>query len=277
MDSSSLFQQLQQPKMYGPDVSEIQIIQTHISFVTLTDKHVYKIKKPVNFGFLDFSTLEKRKYYCEKEVELNSRFSQDVYLGVLPITFDGSNYAIDGEGEIIDYVVKMRRLSDDDLLKTQFKKGMVTIDEMKRIGEAIAGFHQQAERSKEIDTFGSKETLKFNTDENFEQTQEFIGQTITQTQFQELQTWTNEFYVNNQELIQQRILDGNIRDCHGDLHMEHICLTDPIVIFDCIEFNDRFRYSDILSDISFLMMDLEFNGGDDLSKSLRQAYLQAFN
>jgi aminoglycoside phosphotransferase family enzyme len=253
------------------------MVQTHISIVFIGDDYVYKIKKPVNFGFLDFSTLEKRKYYCEKEVELNNRFSTGVYLGVFPVTFDGTTHCIVGKGDIVDYAVKMKRLSDDDLLKTRFSNRTATTDDMKRIGKAIAEFHKHSTQSKEIDAYGSIETLKFNTDENFDQTAEFIGQTITNTQFQELQTWTNEFYSKNADLIQQRIQDGKIRDCHGDLHMEHICLTDPIIIFDCIEFNDRFRYSDILSDISFLMMDLEFNKGIRLSDALQIAYLKALN
>jgi len=270
---SQMIDDLLHPTVYPEKTKNIHMVQTHISTVFIGDDYVYKIKKPVNFGFLDFSTLEKRRYYCQKEVELNNRFSQGIYLGVFPVTFDGTTYTIDGEGDVVDYAVKMRRLSDNDLLKTQFKNGMVTIDEMKRIGQAIARFHQQAKRSKEIDTFGSLETLKFNTDENFEQTYEFIENTITKIQYDELKTWTDNFYADNTNLIRQRIQGGKIRDCHGDLHMEHICLTNPIIIFDCIEFNDRFRYSDVLSDISFLLMDLEFNGGTELAHALRTAYL----
>ena len=120
---------------------KVTLAQTHISNVFIGDEFVYKIKKPVNFGFLDFSTLEKRKFYCEKEVELNSRFSKDVYLGVNPVTFNGSKYIIDGDGEVVDYAVKMRRLSDNDLLATRFRNGTVTSDDIKRIGVVIADFH----------------------------------------------------------------------------------------------------------------------------------------
>jgi len=261
------------PSAYPETTKKVTLAQTHISSVFIGDEFVYKIKKPVNFGFLDFSTLEKRNHYCKKEVELNSRFSNDVYLGVFPVTFDGTKYAIKGKGEIVDYAVKMRRLSDEDLLKTRFRKGTVTSENIKKIGEAIAAFHKTSLRSKEIDEFGNIKAVRFNTDENFQQTKEFVGDSISKEQYHDLINWTDNFYKEHQELFSQRVKNGKIRDCHGDLHMEHICLTDPIIIIDCIEFNDRFRYSDTASEIAFLLMDLEFNGGEKLSEQLCKAYL----
>jgi len=277
MEQSKLINDLMKPSAYPEQSNKITLAQTHISSVFIGDEFVYKIKKPVNFGFLDFSTLEKRKHFCNKEVELNSRFSKEVYLGVFPVKFDGDSYKINGEGEIIDYAVKMRRLSDEDLLKTRFKKGIVTDKDIENIGKAIADFHAKSLRSEEIDKFGKLDVVKFNTDENFEQTEGFINNSISKEQYYELKSWTDEFYRKNEALFEKRIKDGKTRDCHGDLHMEHICLTDPIIIFDCIEFNDRFRYSDILSDIAFLLMDLEFNDGKELSKKLLKAYLKNSN
>lgn len=259
---------------YPGDIGSIKLAQTHISNVFIGDEFVYKVKKPVNFGFLDFSTLEKRNFYCKNEVKLNSRFSDDVYLGVYPVTFDGEKYSIDGDGDVVDYAVKMRRLSDEDLLKTRFKKGIVTDQDIENIGKAIANFHKKSERSTEIDEFGKLETVKFNTDENFQQTEEFIGKSITKDQYDDLKNWADEFYKKHGALFEQRIKDGKIRDCHGDLHMEHICLTDPIIIFDCIEFNERFRYSDVVSEIAFLLMDLEYNGGGALADKLLKSYLK---
>jgi len=273
MSSEKMINDLMKPSSYPEEPQEITLAQTHISNVFIGDEFVYKIKKPVNFGFLDFSTLEKRKHYCNQEVELNSRFSKDVYLGVYPVNFDGEKYSINGSGELVDYAVKMRRLSDEDLLKTRFKRGIVTKDDIKKIGKAIADFHKTAERSEEIDKFGNLETIKFNTDENFEQTECFIGDSISKEQFNDIKKWTNDFYKAHEELLKQRVKNGKIRDCHGDLHMEHICLTEPIIIFDCIEFNERFRYSDVLSDIAFLLMDLEFNNGKDFSNELCNSYL----
>jgi len=273
MTQMKMINDLMNPSAYPENLGKIKLAQTHISTVFIGDEFVYKIKKPVNFGFLDFSTLEKRNFYCKNEVKLNSRFSDDVYLGVYPVTFNGDKYSIDGEGEVVDYAVKMRRLSDDDLLKTRFKKGIVKPDDIDRIGKAIANFHKKSPRSKEIDEFGKLETVKFNTDENFEQTKVFIGNSITKEQFNDLKNWTDEFYKNNKNLFNKRIKEGKIRDCHGDLHMEHICLTDPIIIFDCIEFNDRFRYSDVASDIAFLLMDFEYNDGKNFSNQLLKAYI----
>jgi aminoglycoside phosphotransferase family enzyme len=270
---SSMIDDLMHPSAYPETPEKVTLAQTHISTVFIAGEFVYKIKKPVNFGFLDFSTLEKRNYYCNKEVELNRRFSQDVYLGVYPVTFDGTKHAINGKGEVVDYVVKMRRLSDEDLMKSRFRKGTITSEDIERIGEAIAAFHKISVRSKKIDEFGNLDVVKFNTDENFQQTAEFVGDSISKKQYHDLKNWTEEFYKKHQELFAQRVKNGKIRDCHGDLHMEHICLTAPIIIFDCIEFNDRFRYSDTVSDIAFLLMDLEFNGGERLSEQLCKAYL----
>jgi hypothetical protein len=273
MEQLKMIEDLMNPSVFPESTKKVTLAQTHISNVFIGDEFVYKIKKPVNFGFLDFSTLEKRKYYCNKEVELNSRFSKDVYLGVFPVKYDGEKYTINGEGKVVDYAVKMRRLSDEDLLKTRFKKNTVTTEDIQRIGRAIAGFHKNSKRSEEIDEFGKIENIRFNTDENFEQTMDFIGDSITKEQYQRLKKWTDSFYNRHKELFTQRIKNGKIRDCHGDLHMEHICLTDPIIIFDCIEFNDRFRYSDILSEIAFLLMDLEFNNGKKLAEQLCETYL----
>lgn len=270
---NSMIDDLKNPSAYPEMFKEIIFVQTHISNVFIGDEFVYKIKKPVNFGFLDFSTLKKRKYYCNKEVELNNRFSKNIYLGVYPVTFNGKKHMINGKGKIVDYAVKMKRLPDEELMKYRFKNGRITSTDIERIGESIATFHKLSLQSKEIDKFGNINIIKFNTDENFQQTTDFIGNSITKEQFNNLKNWTDDFYKEHNQLFSQRIKDSKIRDCHGDLHMEHICLTNPIIIFDCIEFNDRFRYSDTISDVAFLLMDLEFNGGIRLSEQLRKAYL----
>lgn len=270
---ATMIDDLKKSAAYPEKPETILFIQTHISNVFIGDEIVYKIKKPVNFGFLDFSTLEKRKYYCNQEVELNSRFSKDVYLGVYPITFNGKEHMVHGKGEIVDYAVKMRRLSDEDLMKTRFTKELIKNEDIQRIGKAIANFHKLSQSSEKIKKFGKINAIRLNTDENFQQTSQFIGVTISEKIFNDLKNWTDEFYKKNQDIFDQRVREEKIKDCHGDLHMEHVCLTDPIIIFDCIEFNERFRFIDILSDIAFLLMDLEFNGGKDFSKQLFRSYL----
>ena len=259
-----------------PDITEnVHVVQTHISIVFVADEFVYKVKKPVNFGFLDFTTLEKRKHYCHQEVRLNQRLTDGLYLGVLPIIRDGKHYKIgEGRGEVVEYAVKMKRIPDEALMKSVFRRNELRIEHIKGIAHVLAQFHLTAEQSSEIDEFGKPEVFRINTDENFEQTEKYIGSTIDQEDFNALKKWTDNFYKENKTLFQDRIASGKIRDCHGDLHMEHICLQDPISIIDCIEFNDRFRYTDTIADIAFLLMDLEYTGGKKFSNDLWRFYIE---
>lgn len=270
----SIVNDLKRPEAYPEPTKNVEMLQTHISYIFITDDHVYKIKKPVNFGFLDFSTLDKRHYYCQKEIELNKRHSPEVYLGVVNITDEGDKLVVDGKGEIIDYGVKMRKIPMDMLMIRLLEEGKLTNEMVKRVAKKIADFHEDAATSSEIDKFGGIKVIKTNTDENFEQTKNYIGKSITKTQFESIKNHTNAFYKTKKQVIKNRIAEHRIRDCHGDLHMQHVCLTEPIIIFDCIEFNDRFRYSDTAADIAFLAMDLDFHGRADLSKMLIDAYVQ---
>lgn len=270
---SSIIDNFLNPKFLPDKTETVSVIQTHISIVFLADEFVYKIKKPVNFGFLDFSTLKKRRYYCHQEIILNRRLSKDIYIDVLPITYDGKNYIMGiGEGEIVDYAVKMKRLPDKMLMKSLFFQRELNDEHLKKIAKVLARFHQKARNSSNIDKFGEPEMFKVNTDENFAQIQKYIGTTIQQRDFDTLKQWTEDFYDSNRALFMSRIKDKKIRDCHGDLHMEHICLTENLSIFDCIEFNNRFRYTDTLADIAFLLMDLEYYGGNTFSKKLWDLY-----
>lgn len=258
-----------------PDATErVSLVQTHISLVFVADNFVYKVKKPVNFGFLDFTTLEKRKYYCFQEVRLNQRLAEDVYLGVLPIRHDGRGYRV-GEGEggdVVDYAVKMKKIPQHALMKSLFSRNELREEHLREIAHVLADFHLSAERSPEIDKFGEPEVFRVNTDENFEQTERYKGTIIEEKDFYALREWTDLFYKENSGLFRERIRKGKIRDCHGDLHMEHICLTDKLSIIDCIEFNDRFRYSDTIADIAFLLMDLEYQGGKGFADQLWEFY-----
>jgi aminoglycoside phosphotransferase family enzyme len=262
------------PSAYPEIPKKVELLQTHISFIFITDDFVYKIKKPVNFGFLDFSTLDKRKYYCEKEVELNKRLSPDVYIGVVKITDDDGSLEIEGAGDVVEYGVKMKKIPMDRLMEKLLDEGKLTPDMVNKVAIKIARFHDIAASSPEIEKFGSKEVIKTNTDENFTQTQNYIGKTITKTQFERIKKYTGDFYRSKKNLINKRIAEHKIKDCHGDLHMQHICFTEPIIIFDCIEFNNRFRYSDTAADIAFLAMDLDFHEREDLSKILIDAYVE---
>jgi hypothetical protein len=259
---------------YPEPTDRIELVQTHISLVFLTDNYVYKIKKAVNFGFLDFSTMEKRKYYCEREVELNRRLAADIYLAVLPVTVDNGTVAIGGKGRIIEYAVKMRRLPMECVMIRLLRENRLSGEMVERVARRIALFHAEAGGSSQIDKFGSTEIIRNNTDENFAQTQKYVGKSITKSQYDTIRTFTEDHLNNRSDLFQRRIAEGKIKDCHGDLHLEHICITEPIRIFDCIEFNDRFRYSDTAADIAFLAMDLDFHGRRDLSQALMEAYVR---
>jgi uncharacterized protein len=270
---SSIIDDLQNPASLPDMTTKTSVVQTHISFVIIADEFVYKIKKPVNFGFLDFSTPEKRRFYCNREVKLNKRLSKGIYLGVLPVLFDGHTHTLrPGKGQVVDYAVKMRRIPDDRLMKSVFKKGELTNEHIENVAKVLAGFHKNAETNPEIDRFGEADSFRVNTDENFDQVKKYIGITIKKIEFDAISKWTADFYKENQTLFAKRIADGRIRDCHGDLHMEHICLTEDLSIIDCIEFNERFRYSDTVADVAFLLMDLEYHGGGRFSDVLWQSY-----
>lgn len=274
---NSIIEDLQNPKTLPDKTENVSVIQTHISIVFVADEFVYKIKKPVNFGFLDFSTLEKRRYYCGQEVELNRRLSQGIYLDVLPVTSDGKTHTLGGRGKVVEYAVKMKRIPDHVLMKSFFNKGKLTNSHLAKIAQVLAGFHLNAARNPEIDQFGEPGRFKINTDENFAQVSKYVGITIQKSEFDAIKRWTEDFYEANSQLFMQRIEEGRIRDCHGDLHMEHICFTENLSIIDCIEFNERFRYSDIVADIAFLLMDLEYHGGKDYARILWDAYKEYAN
>jgi aminoglycoside phosphotransferase family enzyme len=272
--TKSIANDLKNPKAYPESTTQVEMLQTHISYIFITDDYVYKVKKPVNFGFLDFSTLDKRLYYCQKEVELNKRLSPDVYLDVVPITDEGESLAVKGEGDIIDHAVKMRKIPMDRLMEKLLEEGKLTSKMIESVAKKISEFHDEAATSPEIEKFGSITVIKTNTDENFQQTKDFVGKSITKTQYEAIKKYTSEFFRTKKQMINNRITRHKIKDCHGDLHMQHVCLTDPIIIFDCIEFNDRFRYSDTAADIAFLAMDLDYHGRTDFSKALIDSYVK---
>ncbi len=266
-------QALLDPKAY-PDASQgVKMLQTQMSFVFLTGDYVYKVKKPVNLGYLDYTTLDKRRFYCQREVELNQRLCPDVYLGVVPITRNRGNILIAGQGEIIEYAVKMRHLPQEAMLNALLANNQVSVAMVTSVAQRLVEFHQKAETNATISAFGDLDTITENTEENFTQTEKYIGNTIFQERYQRIKDYTKSFIENNAPLFRKRLAEGKIRDCHGDLHAAHICFTNGICIYDCIEFNDRFRYCDVASEIAFLAMDLDHYGRADLSQSFVDAYV----
>ena len=272
LDQKQVVVALLTPEAYPQNPGKIELIQTHISFVFLTGNYVYKVKKAVNFGFLDFSTLDKRHLFCEKELELNRRLCPEIYLEVIPIT-KSDTIKVGGTGVTVEYALKMVRLPQERIMTVLLKENKVDKKTIDAIAERIAKFHSKAQTNFEISQFGSLKIVKTNWDENFSQTTKYLNQTIPQIDFQFIESKINNFMTQNMALFESRIADKRIRDCHGDLHSGNIFITDKICIFDAIEFNDRFRYSDVAADVAFLAMDLDFQGRIDLADYFIEQYL----
>ena len=278
MESSKIFENLQNLGFYEYPVKSVKVLQTHISFVALTGTHAYKIKKSVNFGFLDFSTLEKRKYYCEEELRLNKRLCPDIYLGVLPITQEDHTLKLNGKGTIVDYAVKMKEFPQDSIMTNLLRQGKITEKTIEEMCTLLVDFYQKDTRSAEIDSYGKLSAVKQNIDENFEQTQSVIDITIPKKTYDFLKDANARFFEKKKDVFDKRIHDGRIHDCHGDLHSGNIVVSNGrIYIFDCIEFNKRFRFCDVASDIGFLAMDLDYQNQPFLSSYLIKRYNERSN
>ena len=264
--------------LFGVDQKDIKIIETHISIVCLTGGYVYKFKKPVDFGFLDFSTREKRIHYCKEELRLNRRLSPDIYLGLAGVVRDedGSYRIIDDvedKNTLIEPAVKMRELPQDALLKERIRHGGIDEDMIDDIIDILVGFYRDARTDETISSYGLPDQFRINLDENFEQTEPFIGTAITKEVYDAIKEKTMSFYDTYAWLFQKRVDGGFIKECHGDLHSGNIFVHEgSIHIFDCIEFNERIKNGDVASDIAFLAMDLAFHGYQALGERLVRGY-----
>lgn len=252
-----------------------ELIETHISWVILSDEFVFKIKKPIHYSFLDFSSLEKRQHYCEREIVLNRRLEPDLYLDVLPVRNHGSSLVIGGEvGTIIDYAVKMKRVDHQLQMDVLLKTNKVDQDHIKKLAAKIADFHHTAEILYDVDVLAVRE--KFN---DLSSQEKYLSKELGKSSaliITETIEATNSFIDHHTAHLQCRLAQGYVRDCHGDLHTKNIFLLPDPVVFDCIEFNDDYRQIDVLNEVAFLCMDLEAAGRDDLSKLFLQTYTQMF-
>ncbi len=272
IDQTQIVKALMKPEAYKENPSSIEMVQTHISFVFITNCFVYKVKKSVNLGFLDFTSLEKRRFFCEREIELNKRLCRDMYLAVVPIK-KADAIKIEGEGETVEYAVKMKRMPQERMMSKLLEKNKVDCELVDRIAKILAEFHSKAETNRRISSFGSLDIIKTNWRENFRQTEEYAGKTIFIDDFKLIRESVKDFVEKNALLFKKRIAEGKVRDCHGDVHSGNIFVTNGIYIFDAIEFNERFRYSDVAADVSFLSMDLDFRKRPDLSDFFVERYI----
>jgi aminoglycoside phosphotransferase family enzyme/predicted kinase len=272
-----LIQQMQQPGFYPHPVTEpIQLIQTHISYILLTGEYAYKVKKPMNFGFLDFSTLEKRQHFCQEELRLNQRGAAEIYLEVLPIVQIDEQYHLNGSsGTPSEYAVKMRQFPQSALFTELYDRGELTEDRLTALAEVLANFHADAPSNDYIRSFGRVEKIRQAIDENYEQTEKYIGIAQTQAQFDETRQYTDQLFAEQEALFNRRIEQNWIRECHGDVHLRNIALwQDKILLFDCIEFNEPFRFVDVMFDVAYIVMDLDARDRRDLSNHFLNAYVE---
>ena len=270
------------PSAYPGDVDSVEAAETHISYLFFAGGHVYKVKKPVDFGFLDFTSLEKRRDCCHSEVALNRRISPDLYLGVAEIREEGGRHALDGPGRTVEYAVKMVRLPRERAMDLLLRQGLVGPDDVEGIAAKVARFHRDAEHGPHVTRHGDLRSVRLNVEENFAQTRAHVGLTLPADLYDDLAAYSRAFLDARSRLFAARAGEGRIRDCHGDLHTAQIFLEAPetrgdgdgVGIIDCIEFNRRFRYSDVAEDIAFLAMDLDHYGRPDLSRAFVDAYVR---
>lgn len=271
---NEIFEAMQQPDFYPHPVETVEQRETHISKVFLTGAHAYKVKKAVNLGFLDFTTLEKRRYFCRQEVTLNRRLSHNVYLDVLPITLEHGRYRLAGPGTCVEYAVRMNQLPEGRSMIRLLQAGNLDEASLEALAELLAGFYAGAGTGGRINEVGSWETVRANCEENFSQTEEFAGSILEERVYLIVRSATRAFLRRRRDLFERRIEKGMIRDCHGDLRAGHVYFTDTVQVIDCIEFNERFRYGDIASDLAFLAMDLDYEGFADIARGLLETYVR---
>jgi aminoglycoside phosphotransferase family enzyme/predicted kinase len=281
MQLDRLVEALSDPAAYAEPVPAVEVHHTHISVVFLAGGHAYKIKKPVNLGFLDFTTLDLRRHFCDEEVRLNRRLAPEVYLGVVPITVSGSGAKMEGTGEKVEWAVKMVRLPAEATLEQRLLQGEVDAAQVRSLAGKVASFHAGAERGQRIAAFGKFDVVARNARENFTQAAAQVGRSLTRAVFERLRQRTDETLDSLRGLIETRADRGVPRDTHGDLHLDHIYAfpdrppPGDLLIIDCIEFNERFRFADPVADMAFAVMDFQFHGRRDLAHVFADEYFRA--
>ncbi len=264
-------EELRRPEIFPEHPEEVEIIQTHLSIVCLAGDRVYKLKKAIELPFADFSTLEKRRGFCEQELRLNRRLCPDIYLEVVPLVRrpDGDLRFVpggSGGGETVDYAVRMARMPADRMLDVLLENDAVSAGEIRGIARRMVAFHREARRDPEVVDLGSPEKLRRYALANFEETRAMTGEVFSAELHRALEQRTEEDFDRFEPLLRERAAAGCVVEGHGDLHARNICMTDPVAIYDCIEFNPGFRCGDVANEHAFLVMDLRFRGHPELAR-----------
>jgi len=264
---------LARPEAYPHPVEDVTVLQTHVSVVFLAGGYAYKVKKPVRFDFLDAHLLERRAEMCHQEVALNRRLSPDLYLGVVSIIRGPQGLVVGGTGAPVEYAVQMRRLPEDRMMDRLLQTRALTQQMVEQVADVLAPFHAAADAGPRVAAFGTPEAVRALWDEHFAQMAPFLGKTLTPLQDGYLRAVVGAWSVRRQGLLEERVANGRIRDGHGDLRTSSVCFTEPLAIFDCLDFSARLRCSDVASDVAFLAMDLRLRMRPDLGEAFVQRYV----
>jgi hypothetical protein len=271
-----LVEALHDPACYPHPVQPIRIIETHISIVVLTGTFAYKIKKPVDLGFLDFTTLEKRRLFCDEELRLNSRLAPEIYLDVVRICGTPETPRIGGTGEVIEYAVRMREFAQEALADRVLARGELTSRHIDALAVLVAEFHLRTPRSSENDEYGAPEAILASAAQNFAQIRALQAQAEHLPVLDEVETWSRREHERLRKVFLRRKHEGGVRECHGDLHLRNILLLDGKPrVFDCIEFNPELRWIDVMNEVAFLVMDLRAASRPKFAARFLNAYLES--
>lgn len=274
-NQARLVQALLDPACYPHPVDRVERIETHISTVLLAGEYAYKIKKPLDLGFLDFTRLEDRAHYCAEEIRLNARLAPGIYLRAVPIAGTAESPQLDGLGTPIEWAVLMRRFPQESQLDRRFDAGEVPLAICDRLAVRLAEFHERAARAEPGAAYGSPEVVVAPMRENFAQLVPLIADADTRDRLDRLADWTETRYTDLRPVLTLRQAEGFVRECHGDMHLANIALwDDELIIFDGIEFNPHLRWIDVMSELAFLTMDLDARGAGAHSYRVLNGYLE---
>lgn len=273
-DQANLIRSMRDPALYGPSCTGVHVIETHISYVLLTGQYAYKVKKAVNLGFLDFTTLAARGFYCNRELELNRRLAPAIYLDVVAITGTPGAPRLGGDGPALEYALKMREFPQAALLTHVLSRGALTAAHIDTLAATVAAFHGSAATARPNARVGSAGEIRELAIENFTEIEPRVERDSDRRAVAALRRWTEEEHAARAGVFAERQRGGFVRDCHGDLHLRNIALVDgQVTIFDCIEFNDDMRWGDVMADVAFLVMDLHDRGRTDFASRFLNLYL----
>jgi aminoglycoside phosphotransferase family enzyme/predicted kinase len=275
-EARSLIAALQRPECYPHPVVGPRLIETHISWVLLTGEYAYKIKKPVDLGFVDFTTLALRRRYCEEELRLNRRLAPELYLAVVAIRGTPGAPVIGGKGRLIDYAVKMREFPQEALASRALARGRFDAAAVDAFAAVIAGFHAVAPRAPAGGNLGGAGAVLASARQNFEQMLPLVAAPRDEKALHALRRWTENEHASRRAAFKARAAGGAVRECHGDLHLGNVVLLEGRPVpFDCIEFNEALRWIDVMSELAFVVMDLADRGHADLAWRFLNRYLEA--